>query len=62
MSMSLDASAAGNARNALFLARACDLAYYGEPEGPSKFRSELELDAKLISAGNTRYMSLKMTR
>jgi triacylglycerol lipase len=53
MSLSLDISATGNARNALFLARACDLAYYGESEGPSKFRSELGLDAKLISSDNT---------
>jgi triacylglycerol lipase len=53
MSMLLDISASGNARNALFLARACDLAYFGEPEGPAKFRSELGLDARLISADNT---------
>jgi triacylglycerol lipase len=51
--MSLDASASGSARNALFLARACDLAYFAEPDGPLKFRSELGLDAKLISADNT---------
>ena len=44
---------AGNVRNALFLARACDLAYFAEPEGRQKFRSELGLDAKLISADNT---------
>jgi triacylglycerol lipase len=53
MSMSLDVSASGNARNALFLARACDLAYFAEREGPQKFRSELGLDANLISADNT---------
>ena len=53
MSMSLDDSAAGNAHNALFLARACDLAYYAEPEGPARFRSELGLEAKLISVDNT---------
>jgi pimeloyl-ACP methyl ester carboxylesterase len=53
MSMSLDASASGSARNALFLARACELAYNAEPEGPLKFRSELGLDARLISADNT---------
>jgi triacylglycerol lipase len=53
VSMSLDASASGSARNALFLARACDLAYFAEPDGPLKFRSELGLDAKLISADNT---------
>jgi triacylglycerol lipase len=53
MSMSLDDSAAGSPRNALFLAKACDLAYYGEPEGPTRFRSELGLEAKLISVNNT---------
>jgi triacylglycerol lipase len=53
MSMSLDKSAVGSPRNALFLAKACDLAYYGEPEGPTRFRSELGLDAKLISVDNT---------
>jgi triacylglycerol lipase len=53
MSISLDDSAAGNARSALFLARACDLAYYAEPEGPTRFRSELGLEAKLISVDNT---------
>ena len=53
MSMLLDDSLAGNARNALFLARACDLAYYSEPEGPTRFRSELGLEAKLISVDNT---------
>ena len=53
MSMLLDDSLTGNARNALFLARACDLAYYSEPEGPMRFRSELGLEAKLISVDNT---------
>ena len=53
MSMSLDDSAAGNARNALFLAKACDLAYYAEAEGGPRFRSELGLEAKLISVDNT---------
>ena len=53
MSMSLNDSAAGDVRNALFLASACDLAYYNEPEGPAKFRSELGLEAKLISVDNT---------
>jgi hypothetical protein len=53
MSTALDDSAAGSALNALYLARACELAYYGEPEGPERFRSELGLKARLISAGNT---------
>jgi triacylglycerol lipase len=53
MSTSLDSARTGDARNALILARACELAYYGEPEGPNRFRSELGLDAKLISVDNT---------
>jgi hypothetical protein len=53
MSMSLDESTQGSARNALFLARACELAYLGEPDGPARFRSELGLQAKLISVDNT---------
>ena len=53
MSMTLDDSATGDARNALFLARACELAYYNEPEGPTRFRSELGLEARLISGDNT---------
>jgi len=53
MTMSLYGSAPGDARNALFLARACDLAYYDEAEGSSRFREELGLEARLISADNT---------
>jgi triacylglycerol lipase len=53
MSTTLNASLAGDVRNALILARACDLAYYGEPEGPGRFKSELGLDAQLISVDNT---------
>jgi triacylglycerol lipase len=53
MSIALDSASTGDARNALILARACELAYYGEPEGPARFRSELGLDAKLISVDNT---------
>lgn len=53
MSMSLDPSAGGNARNALYLARACELAYLPETDGAEKFRSELGLEAKLISVDNT---------
>jgi triacylglycerol lipase len=52
MSMALDDSTAGSPRNALFLAKACDLAYYDEPEGPTRFRAELGLEAKLISVDN----------
>jgi len=53
MSMSLDISTSGSSQNALILARACDLAYLGEAEGRVRFRSELALDAKLISTDNT---------
>jgi hypothetical protein len=53
MSMSLDPATGGNARNALFLARACELAYFAEAEGAPRFRSELGLEAKLISVDNT---------
>jgi hypothetical protein len=51
--MSLYGSTPGDVRNALFLARACDLAYYDEPEGSARFRDELGLNARLISADNT---------
>ena len=53
MSMTLDASTAGSARNALFLARACELAYLPEAHGVARFESELGLRAKLISVDNT---------
>jgi triacylglycerol lipase len=53
MAMSLYGSTPGDARDALFLARACDLAYYDEPEGPARFREELGLETRLISADNT---------
>ena len=53
MSKSLNDSVSGDAQNALFLARACDLAYCNEPEGPTRFRSELGLEARLISVDNT---------
>ena len=53
MSMSLDSSAGGNARNALFLARACELAYLPEAAAAPRFQSELGLEARLISVDNT---------
>ena len=37
MSTSLDPSASGNARNALFLARVCELAYLPEAQGRPGF-------------------------
>ena len=39
--------------NALFLAKACDLAYSDPAEACPRFRSELGLEAKLISVDNT---------
>jgi triacylglycerol lipase len=53
MSGILNSSAAGDAHNALYLARACSLAYLSDPIGPDRFRSELGLEAKLISVDNT---------
>jgi triacylglycerol lipase len=53
MSISFDPSASGNARNALFLARACELAYLPTSTGTPRFKSELGLDASLISNDNT---------
>ena len=53
MSTTLNDSSAGDARNALILARVCELAYYNEPEGPARFRSELGMNARLISVDNT---------
>lgn len=51
--MTLDVSAAGSPSNALFLARACDLAYYPEAEAAPRFLSELGMEARLISVDNT---------
>ena len=45
--------AAGDPRNAHYLARASALAYRDEPAGQAAFRDELSLDAKLISVSNT---------
>jgi triacylglycerol lipase len=53
VSTTLNNSVAGDVRNALILARACDLAYCNEPEGPARFKSELGMDARLISVDNT---------
>jgi len=53
MTMSLYGSAPGDLRNALFLARACDLAYYDESESCVRFREELGLEVRLISADNS---------
>jgi surfactin synthase thioesterase subunit len=51
--MVLDATKLGDARNALFLAQACNFAYFEPPLGVNSFRDELGLEARLISVGNT---------
>src|SRR5580704_1329301 len=53
MTTSLNASVSGDAQNALFLAKACELAYLAESEASPRFQSELGLAAKLISVDNT---------
>jgi hypothetical protein len=53
MPLAMEESPGGSVANAVYLAAASDVAYYNEPEGPQKFNSELGLDAKLFSAGNT---------
>jgi hypothetical protein len=53
MPLELIEDAKGDPRNAATLAHASDLAYYNEPEGPEKFKSELALEARLFSVGNT---------
>jgi triacylglycerol lipase len=53
MTMALDETTPGNPHNALYLAQACNLAYYDEPEASVGFREQLGLEAKLISVDNT---------
>jgi triacylglycerol lipase len=53
MAMALDESTPGSPQNAMFLAQACSLAYDDEPEGATKFREQLGLEARLISVSNT---------
>jgi hypothetical protein len=50
--ISLPDRPAGDTSLAFYFAQAVDLAYYND-DGPSKFRDQLGLDAKLISVGNT---------
>src|SRR5262249_23677587 len=45
--------AKGDPRNAQFLAMAASLAYRPEAEGAEAFKTQLGLDAKLYSVGNT---------
>ncbi len=51
--MPLTEDAFGDAKNAHYLADACDLAYLPEAEGAPKFLEQLGLTVKLISVSNT---------
>jgi hypothetical protein len=53
MALELMEDAKGDARNARTLALASDLAYLPASEGAEAFRSQLGLDARLFSVGNT---------
>ena len=54
MALALNPQAAGRSdQNALFLATACDLAYFPEDQGKAEFAAQLGLTAKLISVDNT---------
>ena len=53
MALELIDDAAGDPRNARFLALACDFAYLDEPDASALFRDKLGLEARLISVGNT---------
>lgn len=46
-------STACSKANATYFATACDLAYFPEAEGKPKFKDQLGLDARLLSADNT---------
>ena len=51
--MQLIEDAGGDPRNAQFLCRACQLAYFSEAKGVQGFRDDLGLSAKLLSVDNT---------
>ena len=53
MTLELIAGAKGDPHNAHVLALASDLAYLPEAQGAEAFRSQLGLEARLISVGNT---------
>lgn len=54
MPLTLDLKATGRSdANALFLATACDLAYFPQDQGQAEFAAKLGLNAKLISVDNT---------
>jgi predicted lipase len=53
MPLELIEDAKGDSRNAQFLALASDLSYLSQAEGAEAFRTQLGLEAQLISMGNT---------
>jgi len=53
MPLELVEDAVGDARNARYLATACQLAYLPSDKGAEAFQNELGLNAKLISVDNT---------
>jgi hypothetical protein len=53
MTPELVEDARGDPRNAQALALASDLAYLGQAEGAEAFRSQLGMEARLLSVGNT---------
>src|SRR5262245_49661076 len=53
MALELIEDAKGDPRNAHFLAHASDLAYLPEAAGVEAFRTQLGMEARLISVGNT---------
>jgi hypothetical protein len=53
MPLVMEETPGGSLANAVYLAAASDLAYYNMPQCAEKFRSELGLDGRLFSVGNT---------
>src|SRR5215471_9510549 len=53
MSLELVEDAKNDSRNAQFLAVASDLAYLPQAQAAEAFKTQLGLDAKLFSVGNT---------
>jgi hypothetical protein len=53
MALELNEDASADPGNANFLALACDLAYLPEAEAKPGYQTELGLDARLLSVGNT---------
>ena len=54
MALTLNPKVAGRSdQNALYLATACDLAYFPQDRGKAEFAAQLGLNATLISVDNT---------